>query len=134
MTESIQSIHAVWCQTTGQELHFKATERIFYEMAKLDFKPDDLLCVLTHVLWYNKTHKHAPMKVQIHKLCGDLEIFASILADAKQRERSQPKKPTPKEIVLHEFRGITPETNGKPRHVSEIFAEMRKATNQTNEQ
>lgn len=129
MNEKLKALHACWCVVTGQELHFRATERLFYELFKMDFTEDDLKCVLNHVLAYNRTHKHAPMKVQVHKLLGDLEIFASILAEARAKDRSKPKSATPKEIVLQEFRGVTPpESNGNGRHVSEIFANMRKAS------
>lgn len=131
MTEQLQSLHACWNQVTGQDLHFKATERLFYELWKMEFKPDDLLCVLKHVLQYNKTHQNAQMKVQVHKLLGDLTVFASILAEARARERNRIKPHTPKENVLAEFRGGFVEVpTAKPRHVSEIFDEMRKCTNQ----
>jgi hypothetical protein len=80
-----------------------------------------------HVISYNKTHKHAPMKIQVHKLIGDLEVFASILAEARAKQRNAIPKPTPKEVILHTFRGVTPEKNGNSRHIMEVFAEMRKA-------
>ena len=102
-------LHETWNLTAGQELHYRATERIFYEADKLGFTPDDLKLVLQHVLSYNKTHKHAPMKVQVHKLLGDLEIFASILAEAKAKERNRVKPPTPKESILESWRP----TNGE---------------------
>ena len=129
MTDQIQSLHSCWCQTTGQPLHFKATERLFYEMAKLDFVSDDLLCVLKFVLSYNKTHQNAQMKVQVHKLCGDLETFASILGEARAKERNKIPKPTPKEIVLEQFRRVTPEAKGNCVPISQVFEAMRKATN-----
>jgi len=121
MTEQIKSLHACWCQTSGQELHFKATERIFFEMAKMDFKPDDILCVLKFVLNYNLTHKHAPMKVQVHKLCGDLEIFASILAEARAKERNKVQALTPKEKTLAAWRGCEPVSNGNVHRISDFL-------------
>lgn len=132
MNETLKALHACWNSLTGQELHFRATERLFYELFKMDFTEDDLKCVLRHVIGYNKTHPHAPMKVQAHKLLGDLEVFGSILAEARAKERNRPKPPTAKEIVLKEFRGVVPtESNGNGRHVSEIFANMRKAGDAT---
>ncbi len=92
----------------------------------MEFTPDDLLSVLKHVLAYNKTHTHAPMKVQVHKLIGDLEVFASILADARARERNRIPKPTPRETVMHEFRGITPEKPGNCVPASRVIDELRK--------
>lgn len=128
MIEQIKSLHSVWNQTTGQSVNLRATERIWFELANLDFTAEDLLSVIKHVLHFNKTHASCPMKVQAHKICGDVEVFASICAEAKCRERNKLHKPTAKETVLHQFRGITPEQPGNGRHVSEVFEQMRKAT------
>lgn len=125
MIEQIKALHACWNQTTGQSVNLRATERIWFELANLDFTADDLLSVLKHVLQYNKTHASCPMKIQAHKLC-EPETFASICGEAKARERNRVKPATPKDIILHEFRGITPEPCVKPRHVSEVFEQMRK--------
>lgn len=127
MMDRIRSLHEVWNQTTGQTVNLRATERIFFELANLDFTADDLLSVLKHVLHYNKTHAACPMKVQVHKLCGDVEAFASICAEAKAKARNKVAKPTPKESVLHAFRGVTPEQNGNPHHIREVFASMKEA-------
>lgn len=104
MTTPLESLHQCWCETTGQELNFKATERIWYEMSKLEFTADDLLIVLKDVLYYNRTHAGCPMKVQVHKLCSDLEIFASLLASAKAKARNKIKPITAKEAVLESWR------------------------------
>lgn len=127
MNSTIESLHAVWNTTTGQQLNLRATERIFYEVSKMDFTPDDLLCMLKHVLAYNKSHSSAPMKVQVHKLLGDLETFASILADARARERNKPPKPTPREIVLSDFRRVTPEPEDKFVPIKDVIKGLREA-------
>ena len=117
MTEKLKALHACWCHMTGQELHFKATDRLFYEMFKMDFTTDDLLCVLKHVLSYNRTHPNAQMKVQVHKLLGDLEVFASILAEARAKERNRVKPLTPKESALEAWRPTCGErVNGANLH------------------
>lgn len=121
MNDQLKLLHSCWCTTTGQDLHFKATERLFYELWKMEFKPDDLLCVLKHCLAYNKTHQNAQMKIQIHKLCGDLEVFASILAEARAKERNRIKPTTPKESVLSSWRGVKPESNGNCHKLSEFL-------------
>ncbi len=90
-------------------------------MFKMDFTPDDLLCVLKHVLAYNRAHPNAPMKIQIHKLCGDLEIFASILAEARAKDRNRIKEQTPKEKTLSEWRGCEPVSNGNVHRISEFL-------------
>lgn len=126
MIEQIKSLHQTWCLTTGQQVNYRATERIFFELANLDFTADDLLSVLKHVLHYNKTHAACPMKVQVHKLC-EPETFASICAEAKARERNKIAKPTPREAVLHAFRGVATEPVGNPHHIREVFANLKEA-------
>jgi hypothetical protein len=128
MIEKLKSLHACWNLTTGQEVNYRATERIWFELANLDFTEGDLLSVLKHVLQYNKTHGNCPMKVQVHKLCGDVEVFGSICAEAKARERNKVAKPTPRESVLQSFRGITPEPKGNAVPVKMIFEKLREAT------
>lgn len=126
MIDQIKSLHAAWNQTTGQTINLRATERIWFELANLDFTADDLLCVLKHVLHYNKTHADCPMKVQAHKLC-EPETFASICGEAKARERNKAAKPTPKESVLHAFRGITPEPNGNCMSAKDVLSKLKEA-------
>lgn len=131
MIDKLKSLHETWCSVTGQELHFKATERIFFELFKMDFTTEDLKCVLMYCIAYNKTHKHAPMKIQAHKLLGDLEVFSSILAEARAKARNAVSKPTAREVVLHEWRGVKPESNGNCRPVAEVFEALRKSTQTT---
>lgn len=121
MTTPLESLHACWCTTTGQDLHYKATERIWYEMSKLDFTDDDLLIVLKDVLYYNRTHSSCPMKIQVHKLCSDLEVFASLLASAKAKARNKIKPTPPRDEVLSAWRGVKPEGNGNCHKLSDLI-------------
>lgn len=121
MTDQLKSLHACWNQVTGQDVHFRATERIWFEMFKMDFTADDLMVVLKDVLAYNKSHVHCPMKVQCHKLCSDLEVFASLLASAKAKARNAIKLPTEKEKTLTAWRGCSPVENGSVHKISEFL-------------
>ncbi len=81
--------------------------------------------MLKYVISYNKTHAECRMKVQVNKLCGDVENFASICAEAKARERNRISKPTPKQEALHAFCGIAPEPRGNCVPASEVLAKLR---------
>ena len=107
MTDQIKQLHRCWCDLTGQELNLRATERLFYELLNSDFTVDDLGCVVRYVLAFNRKHLDCPMKVQFHKICGDLEQFASVLAEARARERNRVKGPTPRAAVLQAFRPVS---------------------------
>jgi len=129
MIAKLQSMHQCWCQTTGQQVNYRATERIWFELCNLDFTADDLLSVLKHVLAYNKTHSNCQMKVQVHKLCGDVEAFASICAESRAKERNRVKPLTPRESVLQALRPTTGE-RVRPEGcvaIKEVFSKMREA-------
>lgn len=128
MTDKLKSLHACWCKLTNQELNYRATERLFWELHNNDFTEEDLTVVLKHVLAYNRTHPNAQMKVQLHKICGDVAVFGSICAEARAKQRNAIPQPTPRQEVLHAFRGITPEPHGNVKNIAEVFAELRKAT------
>ena len=122
MNDQIKSLHACWCAVTGQELNARATERLFYELWKMDFTVDDLQTVLKYMLTYNRKHPACPMKIQVHKCLGDLSVFASVLAEAKAIERNRIKSPTPKQQVLQSFRPTVEELgNGRVHHISELL-------------
>lgn len=122
----LRELHSCWNSITGQELNYRAVERLLYELHNNDFTAEDLTAVLKHVLAYNRTHPEMPMKVQIHRLCGDMAVFGSICAEAKAKQRNKIPPPTAKETVLHQWRGVTPEGNGNAKHIAEVFSAMRK--------
>jgi hypothetical protein len=124
MNKTITQFHSTWNQITGQELNLRATERLFYELWKLEFTPDDLACVLKYMLAFNRKHPECPMKVQAHKVMGDPETFASVLAEARAKERNRPRPATPKEAVLQSFRPVANaemQGNGSAHRLSEFL-------------
>lgn len=124
MNEQLEPLRACWNKLTGQDLNARATERLFFEYLKMDFTESDLQCVLRACLAYNRKHQTCPMKIQVHKIIGDLEIFASMLGEARAKERNQVKAATPKEQVLQAFRPVVnPELSGtgNTHHISEFI-------------
>lgn len=128
MIEKLHALHKTWCDLTKQPLHYRAAERILFELANDGFTEDDLRCVIQSTQAWNRSHADAQIKMQFNKICGDVERFASVLAEARGKERNKIPPPTAKETVLHQWRGVTPEGNGNAKHIAEVFAEMRKAT------
>ena len=117
MTTQITELHSTWCACTGQEINLRATERIWYELWRCDFSVDDLRLVVEYMKRFNRTHPDCQMKIQVHKVCGDLEAFASIVGECKARERNKVKPATPKEQVLNAWRPICGErVNGANVH------------------
>lgn len=101
-TETLTQLHQSWCGLTGQELNYRATERLFFEFADLGFNIDDLRCVIEGM----KRHNHrndSKYKFHVHKVVGDLEVFASLLADFRSLERARPKAKTPQVRILEAF-------------------------------
>lgn len=124
MTTELERLHLTWNQITGQDLNARATERLFFEFWKLDFTTDDLQCVLKYMLSFNRKHPDCPMKIQAHKVLGDLEIFASVLAEARARERNRVKPRSNQDSVLQSFRPrVDAElgSNGKPHRITDFI-------------
>lgn len=124
----ISDLHELWCSLTQQELHKKSTERLFWQFNNEGFSPDDLRCVVGYMQRCNTNGQH--YKIQAHKVLGDLEVFASVLADAKAKARNRRPPPTEKEkVVALRERVVEPETadpriNGTGRHLSDVLKGM----------
>lgn len=124
MNETIKKMHSTWCLATGQDLHLRATERVWFQLAQLDFNADDVVVVVQHILRFNKKHPDCPMRLAFHKVCGDTEYFASLNAEAKALSRNRPKPPTPREEILEAWRP----TNGervKPENAHRVSEFLR---------
>lgn len=124
MTDKIKALHTAWCTGTGQDLHLRATERVFFELFQMDFTPEDVSLVVKHVLRFNKAHPDCPMRLAFHKICGDLEYFSSLLAESKAQERNRVKPPTPREEIMEAWRP----TNGervKPENAHKLSEFLR---------
>lgn len=125
----ITDLHDLWCSLTEQELHRKATERLFWQFHNDGFTGDDLKCVIGYMQRCN-SKGGGRYKIQAHKVIGDLEVFASILAEAKAKERNARKAQTASEKIMAQYeRPVDPEQSdsrikGNGVHVSEIFKKL----------
>lgn len=106
---NIALLHAAWCRYANQDLNLMATERIFYELSRAGFTDVDIGIVVNGMKRHN-SHSDAKYRIHCHRVCGDLEFFASLLADFSAQERNRIKAPTPKEKVLEQLRPTVSKT------------------------
>jgi hypothetical protein len=124
------NLHSAWCKASGQQLHERLTERIFFEAEKMGITADDVRCVVEFLTRFNKRSDGAKFRINAFKVIGDLETFAATLAEARAVERNRRPAPTEKEKVVEAFRPtVDPEqvstlSLGAGRHVSELFRKM----------
>lgn len=122
----IDDLHSLWESLTGQELRRRPVERLFWEFNNEGFTADDLRTLLNYMMRCN-AKGGGRYKIQVHKVIGDLEITASILAEAKAKERNTRKAQTASEKVLADYeRVVDPELadnriKGNGVHISSIF-------------
>lgn len=88
----------------------------------MEFTEDDLTCVLNDLMRFNRGSNGAKFRINLQKICGCAETFASLLGEARAKQRNKIKATTPQEQVLKEFRR-SPEqqSTGNTRSVSEVF-------------
>jgi hypothetical protein len=103
MVDHLKAILAAWCEITGQEVKYRPVERLLWEFHQMDFTADDLRCVVQGMKRHN-SKSDSKYKIQLHKVIGDLETFASMLAEFRAKERNRPKPPSPAQRVVSEFR------------------------------
>lgn len=133
MSENIQThieaLHGAWCQSTGQELHLRATERLFFDLHQMEFTPTDIQMVAAHLIGLNKNSGGAKYSLRANRVLGDLEFFASTLAEAKATKRNKRPAPTPKEkVVALRERVVEPEEASTLNHdAPKSFADVLKA-------
>lgn len=125
----ISDLHELWCSLTQQELHKKSTERLFWQFNNEGFTAEDMGIVVKYMQRCN-AKGGGKYKIQAHKVLGDLEIFASILADAKAHARNARPAPTPRDVVIAQReRPVEPETadsriNGNGMHFSDVLKKL----------
>jgi hypothetical protein len=117
---TVPELHSLWNALTGQQLHERAFERRWFEFGKL-FTGDDLITVVRYMKFRNKQMDGAQYSFNAHRVVGDLERFASILAEAKAIHRNRRKPETDKDRVL-KMTG-RPDTHREklPRSVFEVL-------------
>lgn len=97
---AIAELQKTWAEVTGQTLHARATERLFFEFWNTGFTAEQLRCVLRHYLRLNKQYAGgAAFRINAQKILGDLETFASTLGEAEAYERNRRPQPTPRQQV-----------------------------------
>jgi len=97
--DAIRELHSTWCEVTRQDLHPKATERLFFEFWRAEFTAQDLRCVLDHMQRFNRQNPGAQFRLHAQKVLGDLEMFASTLAETRAKERNRRPAPTARQQV-----------------------------------
>lgn len=115
-----------WSESTGQESDqrfIKQNERLVWEFLNAGFTCEELRRVISYMKHENS--KGGRFKLQLHKVAGDLERFASILADCKARDRNRRPTPTARETALESFHPIIdPEnkpTTSTGHHISDFI-------------
>lgn len=120
-----------WCECTGQENDprvARQNERIIWEFINAGFTAEELKRVCAYMKHENS--KGGRFKLQLHKVAGDLERFASILSDLKAKDRNRRPAPTPKEQVMGmrdrivDTESADPRINGTGRHLSDVLKKM----------
>jgi hypothetical protein len=126
MTDQIKSIHAVWEKLTGQVVNIRATERIWYEFLAMEFTEADLACVLAQLTYFNRTSSGAKFRINLQKICGDLENFASLLGEARAKQRNKIKAPTSRDVVLNQLRPQIgdPTATGTTKTIADVMKSL----------
>lgn len=130
MTEVI-SLHQAWCNASAQELSYKASERIFYELHRLDFTADDVTLAVKHLIRFNTKSGGAKFRINAFKICGDIESFAALVAEAKAVLRNTRKAQSASEKIMAAYEQVQnaeqadPRINGAGRHVSDVIKHLK---------
>ena len=122
----IEQLQTTWAELTKQELHARATERLFYEFNDMGFTDSDLRCVLNYLLRFNRNNDGAKFRINAVKIVGDLENFASLLGEARAIERNRKPSSTPRDNVLQAFRPGIPDGQ-TTTHTARPFSDVLKA-------
>ncbi len=127
-TETAKLIHAAFSEELGAEPKFRVHERAYCDFISTGYTAADVRLVIRHIKSENKKMNGAAHSLRVDRLLDfDYRRFDSLLTQAKAIHRNRIPPPTPKEATIQAFRGGTVEvSNGKPRHISEVFNEMRK--------
>lgn len=98
LQSQLEALHGAWCRASSQELNFKATERLFYELHKLDFTPSDVTVAVEHLMRFNKRSDGAKFAIRANKVL-EPETFSCLVAEARAVLRNRRPAPTEREKV-----------------------------------
>lgn len=128
VVNQIASLLLVWQQHTGQPLHPALMQRMFYDFLQSGLVEDDLRCVLEHLVKQNRKRSEAKYRCRIvaHKIVGDLELFASLLGEARACERNQVKRTPAERVLATRTGGVTATATGDTaKPVREVLRAMK---------
>lgn len=105
MKSTIEAMHSVFCKRSGLDCKAQSQERVWYELAKAGYTPDDvnIYCRWVH---YENSQNDAQYRKRFHipKMFGDLSEFDADLALAKQWAKPQTKEERDHEIIREAIR------------------------------
>ncbi len=131
----IDAFFLAWCEATSQEPDkriIRQNEHLAHDFIAAGFTCDELKRVVAYMKHENT--KGGRFKLQLHKVAGELDRFASILADCKARDRNRRPAPSAKAQALETLRPtVEPETadvraNGTGRHLKDILSNLGEST------
>jgi hypothetical protein len=129
MQDQITALHAAWCESSGQlpeDVKLRLTERIWYELARAEVTPQDIRSVVAHLLRQNRKNAGGgrQFRINVSRVCGDVENFSSILGEARAVERNRRPPATPRETVLAQQRPVA-DPEAARAQAGEQFAKLR---------
>lgn len=128
MNDDAKLIHAAFTEESGAEPNYRVHERAYHDFIATGYTVADLRLVMQHLKSENKKMNGAKHSLRLDRLLDfDYRRFDSLLNCAKAQHRNRIKPPTPREAVLHAFRGVAPEPVGNPHHIREVFANLKEA-------
>lgn len=130
MTTSLQPEADKLCHQythlTGREARVQVYEYSLFAFFQAGFTCDEFVLVLNFLLRENKRNRFQ-YSIKLGHLIQDLSRFMDLLGEAKAVERNRPPKPTPRDIVLSDFRRVTPEPEGKFVPIKDVINGLREA-------
>ncbi len=98
--KAIQDLHQAWCEASGQDVSYRATERIFYAAHQMDISADDIKVAVKFLIRFNNKSDGPKFRINCFKLIGDTESFCALVAEARAVDRNRRPAPTPKQVVI----------------------------------
>lgn len=112
---------------TGREARIQVYEHALFDFFRVGFTVDEFVTVLAFLIRENKRNRFQ-YSIKLGHLINDHSKFMDYLGEAKAVNRNTVKPPSPKQEILHAFRGITPERAGNCVPIKEVFEKLREAT------
>ena len=126
-SQSLESLHSIYCLLTGFDVRFCFHERTWYEFQKAGFTENDLHSVIGFLRREN-TRRDFKYSMRISKIIDDLAYFDELRAEAVAVARNMRPAMTSKEQVLQQWK---PEVDEPPMpgNVIPIKEALKRAIN-----